>query len=183
MNAGQGHELVELFWAAFERFLSDERDNILNGSSEQNLCGRLALAMERCREERGINGYFVDTEYNRKQNGEVKTIIEGGIKVVPIRCDIILHSRGQIAAKDNLIVVEMKRSKHSKAEKQKDRMRLIAMTSKSYDGVWSADGETLPEHVCDYSIGVYLELDTKERKFLVETYAVGKLVETRYADF
>jgi hypothetical protein len=38
--------LAPLFWASFADFLQEERDNILSGVSEQNLCGRLAIFLE-----------------------------------------------------------------------------------------------------------------------------------------
>lgn len=174
--------LSKVFWAAFEQFLREETGNIANGTSEQNLCGRLAMSLEGQRRDAGIEGYFVDTEYNRN-GGQVKTIIGEQSEIVSIRCDIILHSRGQLPHQDNLIVVEMKRSNHPESEKQKDRIRLRAMTKATYDDVWSYDGETLPEHVCGYEIGFYLEVNRFARWFLVETYAAGDQVAARQLDF
>jgi hypothetical protein len=182
-TAIEAHELVALFHEAFATFLNEERENILSGTAEQNLCGRLALCMERRREARGIKGYFLDTEYNRKQQGKIKTIIDDDLQIVNIRCDLILHSRGRILPQDNLIVIEMKRAHHSDEEKRKDRMRLKAMTKATYDDIWSADGETHPEHVCRYSVGFYLELDAPENSFLIETYIGGQQVAKQHAAF
>ncbi|TBA92716.1 hypothetical protein [Rhizobium ruizarguesonis] len=166
-------ELAPLFYAAFEDFLGQEADNITNGTSEQNLCGRLAMLLDRQRQEVGLVGYFVDTEYNRN-GGKVKTIIGEVAQTITIRCDIIVHSRGTIFAQDNLLVVEMKRSNHTASEKNKDRVRLRAMTKQTYDDVWSADRKTFPEHVCGYVVGYYLELNRRARRFLVEEYAGGQ---------
>lgn len=174
--------LSDLFWSAFKQFLGDEAKNIANGTSEQNLCGRLAMLLDGQRRDTGIQGYFVDVEYNRN-GGEIKTIIDDQSEVVSIRCDIILHSRGQIPNQDNLIVVEMKRSNHTASEKQKDRIRLRAMTKKSYDNVWSYDGKTLPKHVCGYEVGFYIEVNSSARSFLVETYIAGKQVDARHVNF
>ena len=174
--------LSRVFWAAFEQFLREETGNIANGTSEQNLCGRLAMYLEGQRRDAGIEGYFVDTEYNRN-GGQVKTIIGERSEIVSIRCDIILHSRGQLPHQDNLLAVEMKRSNHPEREKQKDRIRLRAMTKATYDDVWSYDGETLPEHVCGYEIGFYLEVNRFARQFLVETYSAGDRVAARHLDF
>lgn len=45
-------------------------------------------------------------------------------------------------------------------EKENDKARLVALTKDSYDGVWSFDGKTLPEHVCGYDLGIYYEIDS-----------------------
>ena len=105
------------------------------------------------------------------------------MQVITIRCDIILHSRGRIPTQDNLIAIEMKRSNHPAADKEKDRMRLRAMTKVTYDGIWSADGHTLPEHVCGYVLGYYLELNAAAEEFLIEVYMDGVLVGSRQAGF
>src|SRR3546814_1236198 len=94
---------------------------------------------------------------------------------VRITCDLILHSRGRVVERDNLIAIEMKRLSHPEREKQKDRVRLRALTKTSYDDVWSADGRALPEHVCGYGLGYFVELDADRRKFRVEEYQLGHL--------
>jgi hypothetical protein len=177
------NELMALFHEAFAAFLKEERENIMNGTAEQNLCGRLALYMEHRREAQGLNGYFLDTEYNRKQQGKIKTIIDGDLQIVNIRCDLILHSRGRILPLDNLIAIEMKRAHHSDEEKRKDRMRLKAMTKATYDDIWSADGKTHPEHVCGYLVGFYLELYAAENSFLIETYIGGQQIAKQHVPF
>jgi hypothetical protein len=169
--------LRAVFLNAFKSFLEREMENILAGTSERNLCACLAPPLERAAAEAGFEGYRADVEYNRKQGGQVKTILDNDAHVIRITSDLILHSRGQVVGDDNLIAIEMKRSDHREHEKQKDRARLRAMTKASYDGVWSADGETLPEHVCGYHLGYYLELDASSRRFLVEQYEHGDLVD------
>ena len=64
-----------------------------------------------------------------------------------------------------------------KKEKEDDRARLTALTRDSYDGVWSFDGKTLPEHVCGYDLGIYYEIDLKTRLIYIEYYVKGELVE------
>ena len=44
-----------------------------------------------------------------RNNGRVKTIYNNDLKVVTIICDLIVHSRGEIVEKDNLIALEMKK--------------------------------------------------------------------------
>lgn len=173
----------DVFFKSFEIFLEREVENILNGTSERNLCARLAPLMEAEAHKSGFNGYFADVEYNRKQDGRVKTLLGDDLRIVRITCDLILHSRGKIFGKDNLIALEMKRIEHPEAEKAKDRDRLRALTKQSYDGVWSADGKTLPEHVCGYSWGYFAELNAADRSFMIEEYLLGNLndvVERRF---
>jgi hypothetical protein len=164
--------LAPLFERALEAFVRNERDHILSGISEQNLCFRLALALEAERVSARLGNYTVDTEHNRN-GGQLKTILDNQMHPVSIRVDIILHSRGRVPAQDNLIAIEMKRAAHPTAEKEKDRIRLRTMTKASYDGVWSADGVTLPEHVCGYVLGYYLELDVLVPAFSVEVFEHG----------
>ncbi len=71
----------------------------------------------------------------------------------------------------------MKKSYRIKKEKEDDRARLTALTRDSYDGVWSFDGKTLPEHVCGYDLGIYYEIDLKTRLIYIEYYVKGELVE------
>src|SRR3546814_5091694 len=97
---------------------------VLFRSSERNLCARWAPLLEMAAVEAGDDGYRADTEYNRKQGGQVKTILDETMHVVRITCDLILHSRGRVVERDNLIAIEMKRLSHPEREKQKDRVRL-----------------------------------------------------------
>jgi hypothetical protein len=162
---------------SLERFLATEVDALLEGVSERNNCGRLAIYMDEIAQASGVAGYYAGTEYNRKQKGEIKTILDHQAKVVTINCDLILHSRGNVVAEDNLIAVEMKKSDRPSKEEQKDRDRLRALTKASYDDVWSNDGVTQPEHVCGYILGAYIEINRAKRTCLVEYYAEGHQVE------
>ncbi len=126
--------------------------------------------------------YYVDVEYNRN-NGKVKTIINENIEVIPINCDIIIHSRGEIIYQDNLIALEMKKSVNRESEKIKDKNRLIALTKDKFDDVWSFDGTSLPEHVCRYGLGVYYEINAAKGKVYMEYYIKGKLKYTKMLAF
>ncbi|MCG6191484.1 hypothetical protein [Maribellus maritimus] len=165
--------LHQIFESSTDIFFVDELDNILNNVNERNLCGRLAIYMENLVKQNKISGYYADPEYNRKQNGQVKTILDDEMNVVSINCDIILHSRGKIVAQDNLIAIEMKKSNRPEEEKLSDKKRLRALTKDSYDDIWSFDGVTLPEHVCGYILGFYMEIDIKARSCLIECYQKG----------
>lgn len=165
-----------MFQEAFKEFLRRERDNILNNVNERNLCARLAMYLDQVRQRHKIEGYYADVEYNRKQNGQIKTILDERLKIVVINCDLILHSRGEIVGRDNLIAVEMKKADQPRIEKGRDRQRLRALTKASYDEIWSADGVTRPEHVCGYEIGFFVMLDIPKERFAVEEYQGGKQI-------
>lgn len=169
----------DLFYRSFERFMALERNNILNGVSERNLCARLGLYLEDERRALRLDGYYVDPEYNRQQNGRIKTILDGNAQEVSITCDLILHSRGVIVRRDNLIAIEMKKSDRSAAEKESDRVRLRILTKDSYDGVWMADGVTRPEYVCGYELGIFMELDIQHRLVKVEEFRRGEALGRR----
>ena len=167
----------EVFEKSINLFLQHEVQEILEGVNELNNCGRLSIYLQQVALEHGLANYFADTEYNRKQNGAVKTILDGRMKVVPVNCDLILHSRGEIVTEDNLIAVEVKKRKAPKNEKEKDKDRLRALTKASYDNIWSNDGVALPEHVCGYALGVYVELDRVKRACRFEYYRHGSMFE------
>lgn len=170
----------EALWSGFERafgrFLKSECTNIRTDVSERNLCGHLSAELKKELDHPAWGGYYADTEYNRKQGGQVKTMMDEQFQVVNITCDLIVHSRGEIPAHDNLIAIEMKKATHPSAAKDSDRTRLRTLTRSSYDGVWSADGKTLPEHVCGYDLGLLIEVDGRNGVALIEEYRSGELL-------
>ncbi len=176
-------ELKELFRVANQTFLQNEVGNIQNGVAERNLCGRLAIYLSRNVEGSRFSEYYVDPEYNRNYDGRIKTILDEEFNEIVINCDIIIHSRGENIAQDNLIAFEMKKSNRPQEEKDADRKRLRALTKASYDDVWSADGRTLPEHVCGYVWGVYIEINSNTRKELIEYYQHGTLVDSETLNY
>ena len=171
------NELVKIFERANKRFLKENAAFILSNVAERSLCSTLAQCLYLEIRHSKYSGYYVDVEYNRN-NGRIKTIYNEDLKVVTIICDLIVHSRGEIVEKDNLIAIEMKKAYRSMQEKENDKARLVALTKDSYDGVWSFDGKTLPEHVCGYDLGIYYEIDSKQRLVYIEYYAKGKKVRS-----
>ena len=111
---------------------------------------------------------------NRKQDGKIKTILDGSGKTVTINCDLILHTHGANIAADDLIAIEVKKHDTPDKAKQQDRERLRALTKASYDGVWMNDGSAPPEHVYGYRLGAFVELDRKRRICRVEYYKNGE---------
>lgn len=172
------NKLIHIFENAHHEFITRDLSLILDNVNERGLCGALAqhLARQICNTE--FQNYYVDVEYNRN-DGKIKTIIGKNLKVIKINCDLILHSRGEIVGKDNLIALEMKKNSASLEDKTNDKNRLIALTKDSYDDVWSFDGNTLPAHVCGYELGIYYEINKRSRKVLVEYYVKGKLLHSK----
>ncbi|EDM84313.1 hypothetical protein [Limnobacter sp. MED105] len=171
-------EVRQVLDTTLSRFLTNEVQEILEGVNERSNCGRLAIYMHETAQQYGIHEiYLVDVEYNRKQQGQIKTIMNGKGRVVRVNCDVILHSRGVILNQDNLIAVEVKKVDRPYDEKQKDRERLRALTKTHLDDFCSGDGRTPPEHVCGYMLGVFIELDRFNFQCKVEYYRKGRKFE------
>lgn len=167
------NNLIELFTAANQKFLEEDKSLITSDTNERALCGALSQQLRLIISNTRYKNYHVDVEYNRN-NGKLKTLLNDKFEVVTIICDIIVHSRGEIVKKDNLIAIEMKKSTAPETEKRNDKLRLTALTKDSYDGVWSFDGVTLPEYVCGYDLGIYYEINIREKSVLLEYFAKGK---------
>jgi hypothetical protein len=166
-------QLRHILERSLTEFLEREAATLLDGVSERSSCCRLAIYMERIVLEAGLTGYIADTEYNRKLGGQVKTILDGNLKVMAITADLILHSRGAVA-EDNLIAIEMKKADRPDREKESDRERLRALTKSRSDEIWPFDGKTTPEHVCGYRLGAYIELNNRTRKASIEYFIGGE---------
>jgi hypothetical protein len=172
-----------IFDSSLTTFLGREVQEILEGVNERNNCGRWSQYLEAAALQHGLEGYVADPEYNRKQDGRIKTILDDRHEVVTINCDLILHTRGNDIANDNLIAIEVKKSERPAEEKESDRRRLRALTKSSYDDVWMNDGTMPPEHVCGYRLGAYVELDRESRICFVEFYREGHHFESRNVAF
>lgn len=172
-----------LFEDALRTFLQAEGGSLLSDVSERNTCSRLALFMERQLAADAVEGYYADVEYNRKQRGRVKTIINGDLRVVSITADLIIHSRGEIPAPhDNLIAVEAKKASRPEQEKDSDRERLVAMTREPYNGVWNyEDGH--PEHVCGYRVGIFMEIRREHEEIHLDYFKKGELTKQKLFKF
>ena len=169
---------IEIFRRALARLVKEEVDYVLTTVSERSICARLALYLEAEAKNSGFKGYYADVENNRKQNGEVKTIRNGIEEIIDVTCDLILHSRGKISGRDNLIAIEMKKADRPLKCKNKDRMRLRALTMPIHRNgtppeIWSYGGVAFPEHVCGYELGVFIVLNFREKRFELEYYFHG----------
>jgi hypothetical protein len=174
--SGMSDILEELFWSSFQKFLSVDRGLIIRNVSERALCARLAIYLECLKGRFGLDAYHADVEYNRNQD-RIKTIIDGEAQVIAITCDLLLHSRAAIVGRDNLIAIEMKKADRPHAGKETDRKRLRVMTGPNDHAA------TLPEHVCGYELGIFIEMDALGETFSVETFRNGESVASRRDQF
>lgn len=179
--------LIAIFEKANNNFIQSDLELFNSKVSERTLCGALMIHLYELIKRSEFSEYKVDVEYNRNKNGSVKTHVKTihGPKdlIVKINCDLIVHSRGSKIDQDNLIALEMKKSNRKQEDKDSDRTRLVALTKDSFDDIWSFDGKTLPEHVCRYGLGVYYEIDYKERVILIEYYKTGYKIEEYEIEF
>lgn len=164
-----------LFKEALERFVSREYALVRKNAHEQAMCHRLAAYVEFSKDRHGLERYWVDTEYNR--HGDNVKKIRHAVTGEPINvvCDLLLHSRGELA-NDNLIAVEMKKADSDEVDKRRDRERLQALTTACPKGVE-------PDHVCGYELGYFLQVDTKNASLVVEEFRAGVLVSSFSLDF
>jgi hypothetical protein len=131
------------------------------------------LYLDHARARYGLADYFTDTEYNRNL-GDLKRIRHNPIDPPDIiTCDLILHSRGRLHP-DNLIAIEMKKKKHGAASKDADRRRLKALTRTRLQ---ARRLSRRSDHVYDYQLGLFIELDTDRPVYLLETYRQGEKVD------
>ena len=176
-------DIKALFEAANQSLLTCDKELFENQVSERTLCGALMLNFyKHMKKPSKWKHYHADVEYNRNKGSiqGFKTIYSSG-SVIRINCDLIIHSRGHITEQDNLIAIEVKKSTRHTAEKNKDRERLIALTSTpSAEGV---DSPELPEHVCGYTLGIYYEINYQRRSILIEYYRNGEMAESSTLNF
>ena len=171
------NHLIQIFEQANKNLLSKDKELFEVQVSERTLCGALMLHIYDILKRTEYRDYNIDVEYNRNKGGKLKTIsktVKGtDEKIIKINCDLIVHSRGHNRFQDNLIAIEMKKSRRTQKDKEKDRERLIALTKDSFNDIWSYDGKTLPEHVCRYKLGVYYEIDFCNKTIVLEYYVRG----------
>lgn len=170
--------LMKVCDEAFAEFLQRERENIVNDISERNLCGRLMLYLDASKNRYGLYDYYTDAEYNRNK-GDMKRIIHDRDNYKIITCDLILHSRGRLPD-DNLIAIEMKKKHHKRSAKNADRERLMALTRTPAAVRQFAD---MPDHVYDYKLGLFVELNTDDARYVIEVYERGRKVSEIEATF
>ena len=168
-------DVMRFFEAAFNDFLKTEAKSIVDDVHEQSLCGQLAQRLNSLKPGFGFDGYHVDTEYNRMKFDVIKKVFREG-NTADIRADLIVHVVG---VRDNLLALEVKkadRSVEGRRKREDDRQRLMAMTTR-YD---ISPGL---EHVYDYTLGVFIELDRAMRTYVVEEFRDGSSLGEKVGNF
>lgn len=186
-NPQQYEQMVELFQGANEQFLGEQVPLIASRVSERTLCGQLMIYLnDQLRRLEGYDGYFVDVEYNRNFNRQIKKILNHRNEAVNVTCDLIVHSRGEVWEQDNLLAIEMKKVSSPTGERSqeivKDKERLTALTRPSYDNEWHFDGYELPEYICRYVLGVYYQINYHQRTIWIQYYRNGEVVGEQTID-
>lgn len=171
-------DLITIFESANKKLIKKDIDLIKRETSERTICGALMLHLKSALWGTPFRVYNVDVEYNRNRDGLVKTILDNDLVVTNITCDLIVHSRGAFIEQDNLIALEMKKASRTTEEKTKDKNRLISLTKSEYE-TWSYDGETFPEHVCRYILGVYYEISKDYNQIYLEYYRHGEMISSQ----
>lgn len=171
------YKLIKIFENANKCFMQENIHLFDYEVSERSLCGSLMKNLHDELKDTDFNSYYVDIEYNRNKGGKLKTLVKtiNGLqnKIIKITCDLIVHSRGENIANDNLIALEMKKSNRPDSEKDSDKERLSCLTKDRYDDIWSYDGVSFPEHVCRYVLGIYYEVDFEAKIIYIEYYRKG----------
>ena len=156
-------ELIGVFEKAKNKFLKNEKEIIEIDINERTLSARLmfhlqTLLLNEIYQE-NYKEYSVDCEYNR-MNKDMKKIIQEDNIVNLIYPDIILHKRN---SNDNLIAIEMKKICSNNKAKNKDRIKLKALTNSK------------GKNDFHYILGVYFEVDTTgNNNHIIEFFVDGK---------
>lgn len=92
---------------SIKKFYRQDIDLLKMGMNEMTVSGRLAICLQELFND--FNGYYIDTEYYRLRVEPSKVRDKRKDR---IRCDILLHARGNCNARiDNLLAIEIKLEK------------------------------------------------------------------------
>lgn len=152
-------KLADLVQKAIDRFLREDYYLLQTDSSERSVCHRLAMYLEQ-----GIAtsypDYRVDTEFNRGCGG--KGFRSKVLDDKKISIDIAAHIRKLNANReyDNLIAIEMKKTKEEKEKIESDKERLLKLTDS-----WHGFG---------YKAGYFIFIDRYDM-WIEEAYTYGHI--------
>lgn len=126
--------IYQILFPSLQELYKVDYDNIRWGVSERNICARLAHHMENILRDYDIHnypsffdGYFVDVEYNRMSNGNLKQYENSEHRPKYMVSDLLIQTRDD---RRNLLAVEMKRKGNNKNIND-DKKRLISLVSPS----------------------------------------------------
>lgn len=171
--------VYKIFKEANTMFLRENINSIERNVAEECLCSALSRCLERVMETRKISDYYADANYNRNEY-MYKTIINNQYEVIRIKCDLIVHSRGENRVQDNLLALEMKK-KDNPRDRRENKERLEIMTKNTYYG--EVLFEELPRHICRYALGIFYDIDINKKQIDLEFYKYGKLGWTEKIEF
>lgn len=112
--------------------MKDDLFLIVNDSSEQSICHRIALYLEvKLHENKEYSDYVADVEYNRGYAGYNRRTKK--VNGNPARLDIAVHKRAPDPKRgyDNLIAIEAKKTSYAEKHPdclKSDKERLFALT-------------------------------------------------------
>ena len=159
---------------SLKRLYKKDYLNIKYGVSERNICARLAHHMENIMRKYDkahstylFCDYYVDVEYNRMSNGDLKTFENSESKPQYMVSDLLIHSRRPL---ENYLAVEMKRKGNTK-NAEKDKERLMSVVSSNLQD---------PSNHCVHQtlVGAFIEYSTIDVKIKVYEDRDGRGVET-----
>lgn len=181
-------ELVELFEEANRRFIDNNERLFEIDVNERTLCGALLVELYKVLYEYDYSDYYVDVEYNRRIRRTGKEEDKVYIKSVScsidksqiINCDLIVHGRGKLSKHDNLIALEMKKTKKNgelrrprkDTEEISDRDRLMVLTESERE---CNRGNI--NHFFGYELGVFYKVNHYAGVANAEYYSHGKHID------
>lgn len=116
--------LKAMFLTANRSFIENHASLLKRELSERCLCGALMCELNKQLEKNAYNNYYADIEFNRAIENTINNVKqlpdeEGTPKrVFP---DIIVHNRSEDNP-DNLLALEMKKSKARREAKERDKI-------------------------------------------------------------
>lgn len=150
--------IMECLIHSIRQVYKNDSHLLYNKVSERCVCARLAYYLEQIiHQTNAFEGYYVDVEYDRMEDGFGKRIGLGKKKHI---CDLLIHSRG-LKKPDNLLALEMKvHDNYTKAPEDRERLYdLVQHSNKKNKGT-----------VCETVYGVFLRL--RNDKFIYQTFDV-----------
>lgn len=162
-NSKQIRELGSIVEEAVKNFNEKEKYLIENDLSERCMCARFALHLTKALQGTRYGEYEVDVEYNRGADGYERAIKRLDDSMITV--DLVVHKRGYdcIYGFDNLICLEMKKSKDRRGCNS-DEHRLKSMTSTKYG--------------FNYKLGIMLVVDYKIKEMVIRNRFVdGKKIK------
>lgn len=162
------------------KLYKEDFSNIRYGVSERNICARLAHHMENImREYDAKNGtsfftsYYVDVEYNRMGNGDMKYYEDSLKRPKYMVSDLLIQSRGY---EGNLLAVELKKKGATKEAIDNDIKRLKSL-------VTPGSLSHLTGCVHDTLLGAFIiySKDGVDMDIFKFSYNEGKVIPRRYS--